>query len=160
MSDAKVINGVLRASCEIVGPEEAHCPKDKGCPYCNHANAVDAYRAAGSPEVPDVPDAPIDAVEGLRWIAQQPCTMDAENASRDTECIETEACCTEWCLPCYAKGVLRGMPVSLPTVPVPDAEALEAAIEVLEAEPFAFQVNNDNARTVAAYLRAMKGDKP
>lgn len=51
--------------------------------------------------------------EGLKWIAQQPCTMDCEEASEDTECIETSACCTEWCLSCYAKGVLKGMPVRL-----------------------------------------------
>ena len=60
---------------------------------------------------------PIDAIEGLRWIAQQPCTMDCEESSEDTECIETQACCTEWCLPCYAKSVLRGMPVKLPPDP-------------------------------------------
>jgi len=44
----------------------------------------------------------------LAWIAQQPCTMDAEGASDNTDCTETGACATEYCLSCYARAALRG----------------------------------------------------
>lgn len=48
-----------------------------------------------------------EARKHLQWIAQQPCTMDAEMASDDTLCTETGACITEFCLSCYAKVALR-----------------------------------------------------
>lgn len=44
--------------------------------------------------------------DGLRWIAEQPCHMCAEDASTDTTCDETGADATEWCLPCYARVTL------------------------------------------------------
>ena len=46
--------------------------------------------------------------KALKWIAQQPCTMDAEGASAGCNCSETGACATEWCLSCYARVALRG----------------------------------------------------
>jgi hypothetical protein len=54
--------------------------------------------------VRDVLDASLNTLE---WIAQQPCTQDAEGASEDCDCIETGACITEYCLPCYARNALR-----------------------------------------------------
>ena len=47
------------------------------------------------------------AVDGLKWVANQHCTMDAEGASDDTNCSETSACITEWCYPCYCKQTLK-----------------------------------------------------
>ena len=44
--------------------------------------------------------------DALRWIAGQPCGHFAEGSSADTPCLETDACCTEWCLSCYAKATL------------------------------------------------------
>lgn len=70
----------------------------------------------------------VDAIDALQWIAQQTCTMNAEGSSEDTECIETEACCTEWCLSCYAKGALKGMPVS------PEPTPAEAVVRQFFAE--------------------------
>lgn len=42
----------------------------------------------------------------LEWIANQECRMEAEGSSDDTECCETGACITEWCLSCYARAAL------------------------------------------------------
>lgn len=87
-----------------------HCPEhgawilDTACPLCE----------AGEVELDDEGDETDRvtvklhaAICSLMWIAQQPCTMDAEGSSDDTPCSETEACLTEWCLPCYARVSLR-----------------------------------------------------
>ena len=46
--------------------------------------------------------------EALDWIAIQPCTKDAEGSDDGVPCYETGCCCTEWCLPCFAKQALEG----------------------------------------------------
>ena len=48
-----------------------------------------------------------DYTEALQWIGQQPCRMDAPGASGNCDCAETCACLTEYCLPCYARSVLK-----------------------------------------------------
>jgi len=44
-----------------------------------------------------------EAREALEWIAQQFCTI-----YDDSDCLQTDHCVTEYCLPCYARAVLRG----------------------------------------------------
>lgn len=51
-------------------------------------------------------------VAALGWIALQPCIMEAEGASEDTDCSETSACITEWCLPCYAREHMKSCETS------------------------------------------------
>lgn len=112
---------VVVGSCKYDASEETmteHKPHVGSASHCACAE-YDGYYSKYCPIHGSMPDMNriIDEmnrlVEGLKWIAQQPCTMDCEEASEDTECIETSACCTEWCLSCYAKGVLKGMPVRL-----------------------------------------------
>ena len=49
-------------------------------------------------------------IHALHFIALQPCTMDAEGAAEDCACIETGACITEYCWPCYAKAHIKRNP--------------------------------------------------
>lgn len=48
--------------------------------------------------------------KALRWIAGQFCKMEAEGSNESTDCVETDACVTEFCLPCYARVALSGDP--------------------------------------------------
>lgn len=43
---------------------------------------------------------------GLKWIAQQRCQGGC-GPDKYTDCAETDACVTEYCLPCYAKCALE-----------------------------------------------------
>jgi len=83
------------------------------CVYCGHrygpTSEVPATKADMlKRHISKCPEHPLSkALEGLRWVALQTCTFDAEGASDDTPCTETEACLTEYCLSCYAQVVLR-----------------------------------------------------
>jgi hypothetical protein len=49
----------------------------------------------------------------LQWLVlqlyQERCTRDAEGAGEITDCTETGACITEYCLPCYARKMMQAL---------------------------------------------------
>lgn len=49
----------------------------------------------------------------LQWLVlqlyQERCTRDAEGADETTDCTETGACLTEYCLPCYARKMMQAL---------------------------------------------------